>query len=368
MLDRPEASARVTVWRDEVLPNSETFIVNQARAMRRYRPQLAGLRATPNTLGAVANFTLEGSPTPAHRADRWFYWRTGTSPRLHRQLRGTAVVHAHFGPDATHVVRAARLARRPLLVTFHGYDATVAPAELGVDYGALFRGAARLVAVSDFIRRRLVGAGAPEGKIAVRHIGIPVPPDRPRPVTIPQLLFVGRLVEKKGCADLLRIMSGMADAPPLRIIGDGPLRSELEGLAEQLRVNARFVGGQGPDAVAAAMRASTALCVPSRTATNGDEEGLPMVVLEAAAHRLPLIAYTAGGIAEAVTDGETGFVLAQGDTAGFARRVQAVLGDDELAQRLGGAARRRLEQSFEINDCTARLEDLYDEVSPGATR
>ena len=101
----------------------------------------------------------------------------------------------------------------------------------------------------------------------------------------------------------------MADAPPLRIIGDGPLRSELEGLAEQLRVNARFVGGQGSDAVAAAMRASTALCVPSRTATNGDEEGLPMVVLEAAAHRLPLIAYTAGGIAEAVTDGETGLLL-----------------------------------------------------------
>lgn len=358
----------VAVWRHEVLPSSETFIINQARAMRRWRPILAGLRAVPNTMGITPDFALEGSRALTHRADRWLYSRTGTSPRLLRQLRRTSLVHAHFGPDGIGVRRAARLAGRPLIVTFHGYDATIPARELGVEYTGLFDQAAKLLAVSDFIRECLVAAGAPTEKLVVRHIGIPVPPDHPRGENGDALLFVGRLVAKKGCADLLTALAGLDRPPPLLVIGDGPLRSQLEEMAKSLRVQARFVGAQNPGYIAEAMRASTVLCVPSQAGPNGDREGLGIVFLEAASHRLPVVSYASGGVPESVVDGQTGLLATEGDVPGLGRHLQRVLSDREFGDRLGAAGRRRVEAHFDIRHTTSQLERLYDEVAGAASR
>lgn len=358
---------RATIWREEVLPGSETFIVNQMQAMRRWTPLLSGVWFSPNPFGVTPAFVVN---TPTHaalaRADRKLYRRLRASPRLHWQLTRTQVIHAHFGPDGARIARAARLARRPLAVTFHGYDATVPAAQLGIDYTPLFASAAALVAVSQFIRGCLIEAGAPAEKVRVLPIGIPVPPDVPAGPREPRVLFVGRLVEKKGCADLLQAAAGLSPAPAVDIVGDGPLRGELEGLARRLRVPARFLGARDPAQVAAAMRTSALLCAPSKTAANGDREGLPTALLEAAAHRLPVVSYGAGGILEAVVDGETGVLAPEGDVAGLARGVQAVLGDPALGERLGAAGRRRVEQGFDITACTARLEALYDELAAGA--
>lgn len=355
---------RVTVWREEVLPSSETFIVNQIGALRRWTPVLSGLRAVPSALGVRPDFALEGRAGAVHRVDRRLYWRLGTSPRLHRHLTATALVHAHFGPDAARLTRAARIARRPLIATFHGYDITVPAPRLGVDYRALFTRAERLVAVSDFVRSCLIAAGAPERRVRVLPIGIPLPDDPGEAGTADgRVLFVGRLVAKKGCADLLAALGGMTAPPEVDIIGDGPLRAELQDLAVRLRIRARFLGPREPAAVDAAMRAGALLCVPSRTAADGDREGFGMVFLEAAAHRLPVVSYASGGVPEAVADGETGLLVPEGDTAALARAIQTVLGDRRLARALGAAGRARVESRFEIAACTAALESLYDEVA-----
>ena len=198
------------------------------------------------------------------------------------------------------------------MVTFHGYDATIPAATLGIDYSSLFHHAARLVAVSEFIARKLVEAGAPEEKITTMPIGIPLPPDSRPASSRRHLLFVGRLVPKKGCADLIEALSGISDAPPLVVIGDGPLRSDLELLARRLRVSATFVGARDPGYVADAMAASIALCVPSQMAPNGDREGLRMVFLEAAAWSLPAVSY-ARRVPEAVVHGETGLLAPEGN-------------------------------------------------------
>ncbi len=351
-----DGERRVCVWREELLPGSETFIVNQIRAMRRWSAVLSGVRRTPSTLEVTPDFTVQGNPAISHRLDRRVYWRLGTSFRLHRHLRSASLLHAHFGPDGAHLARASRLARRPLVVTFHGYDATTPQASLGVDYSRLFREAARLVAVSKFIRGKLIEAGAPEDKIAVAPIGIPVGPEWPGNGPRKHLLFVGRLIASKGCADLIEALSGMSDAPPLLVIGDGPQRAELERLAAQRRVAASFLGAREPEYVRRAMAKSVALCLPSRT------EGLPTVCLEAAAARLPVVSYPAGGIPEAVVDGETGLLGPIGDTRVLAEHLRRIVGDRDLAARLGGAGRRMVETEFDIGRRTARLEALYDEV------
>lgn len=353
---RRDGRSRVCVWREDLLPGSETFILNQIRALRRWSPVLSGVRSRSSTLAVTPDFTIQGNPALSHRLDRRLYWNLGTSVRLHRHLRSTSLVHAHFGPDGAHIARAARFAGRPLLVTFHGYDATTPQQSLGVDYAPLFGRASRVLAVSAFIRGKLVQAGAPEDKITVAPIGIPVKPDAPREAAGEQLLFVGRLIPQKGCADLFEALSGLSEPPPVLVIGDGPQRDELERLAARLRVKASFAGARDPQFVARAMAKSTAMCVPART------EGLGMVFLEAAAARLPVVSYDSGGIPEAVVHGETGFLAPEGDVGALAAHLSRVVGDAGLAARMGGAGRRRVEAQFDILKRAGELEDLYDEV------
>lgn len=346
-------SSRVCVWREDLLPGSETFILNQTRALQRWTPVLTGVRRCADGLGVAPDFTVQGNRALAYRLDRRLYWSLGTSMRLHRHLLSTRLVHAHFGPDAMHIARASRLARRPLICTFHGYDAL----SQNVDYSSLFEQAERLIAVSEFIRGRLIDRGAPEAKVTVAPIGIPLRPDAPRVGRGDHLLFVGRLIPQKGCADLLEALSGIDDAPPLLVIGDGPQRPELEQLAQRLRVRASFAGAREPEYVAQAMARGIAFCVPSR------REGLGMVFLEAGAARLPVISYASGGIAEAVIDGETGLLAPEGDVSALAQRLRRVIDDAELARRLGTAGRRRVESEFDIRERAAQLELLYDTVA-----
>ncbi len=216
--------------------------------------------------------------------------------------------------------------------------------------------------MSDFIRARLLQAGAPEHKITVAPIGIPLSADSPRGGIGQHLLFVGRLVPKKGCADLLEALAGISDPPPLVVIGDGPLRGDLERRARSLRVKATFVGTRDPGYVASAMAASIALCVPSKTSDDGDQEGLGMVFLEAAAARLPVVSYFSGGVSEAVINGETGLLAPEGDVKLLAEYLSRVISDANLAAKLGAQGRRRVEAEFDILKRTAQLEALYDEM------
>ena len=354
---------KVSIWREELLPPSETFILNQAHALQRWDFELGGLRMRPGGLDVGTPFVLTGRPRLG-RIESAAYHRFGAGPQLTAHLRRAQVVHAHFGPDAVRLLPAVRLARRPLVVTFHGYDVTADPSSINVTYGELFVRATWLIAVSRFIRERLVERGAPEEKVVVRPVGIPVPPDvEPPAAEHRRVLFVGRLVEKKGCGDLLDAVAGLRDPPKLCLIGDGPLRKDLEAQAERLRLDAHFMGYQPPAAVREAMKTSTAFCVPSRASTDGDREGFGMVFLEAAAHRLPVVSYRSGGVPEAVADGQTGLLADEADASGLRDLLARVLSEPELGRRLGDAGRRRVETQFDIRGCTVDLEDLYDETA-----
>lgn len=105
-------------------------------------------------------------------------------------------------------------------------------------------------------------------------IGIPLIVECPHSSSPRHLLFVGRLVLKTGCADLIEAVSGIPGASPVVIIGEGPLRGDLERFAQRLRVSATFVGAWDPGCVAEAMAESIAQCVRAQKAPTGDQEGL----------------------------------------------------------------------------------------------
>jgi glycosyltransferase involved in cell wall biosynthesis len=146
----------------------------------------------------------------------------------------------------------------------------------------------------------------------------------------------------------------------LVVIGDGPLRSALERRAGAA---VQFLGALPTGEVAQWMRRAAVLAAPSLTAADGDAEGLPNVVVEAAASGLPVVATRHSGIPEAVEDGKTGFLVPEGDAAALGARLGELLGSEALRREMAAKARRLAEEKFDRARLTERLERIYDELA-----
>ncbi len=367
MSGRPTA----IIFRKRILPWSETFIAAQSGAMTRYLPVLVGYSRDPSGAAYIV-----GRPQLLLDEHSWFpalekllLKGAGRAPR--RWLRAIAdtapaVLHAHFGSSALPASRIAKALRIPLVVTYHGMDITVrarTEAE-AARRRAAFAAADRVIAVSQFIKDALIAAGCPEERITLHYIGVDTakftPGTEPRSAT--EVLFVGRLVEKKGVIHLVRAMAEVRRAVPaaeLVIAGDGPLREGLAREAAQLGVPARFLGVQTPAQVQGLMRRAAVLAGPSIADERGNAEGLPITFLEAQASGLPLVVSTSGGTGEGVRDGVTGYLFSPGDEAVLAARLTALLQDAGLRERMGVAAREHMTANFDLVRQTARLEELY---------
>ncbi|MCA2214000.1 glycosyltransferase [Jidongwangia harbinensis] len=355
------ADRTVVVWRSALLSGSETFVRQHGAHLTRWRPVYLGA-------AKVASALAEETDVVVFPGSFWTLRLTGWSPRLRRALRAQrpALVHAHFGGDGWLVSRAA--SGVPLVVTVHGHDVSRQPAAPGLrglryrrNLRAVFRRATVILAVSGAIRDRAVAWGADPAKVRVHHTGVPLPaavPDVPKQWDV---VFVGRFVAKKGVDDLVEAL-GPARA---LFIGSGPLLDRVRDRARELGVDATFAGQLDPAAVARHVAAARILAAPSKTAADGDAEGLPTTILEAAALGVPAVATRHSGIPEAVVDGVTGLLGAEGDRVALAANIARLLADDELRSALGRQARAHVETNFDLVRQTAALEDLYDALATG---
>jgi glycosyltransferase involved in cell wall biosynthesis len=182
----------------------------------------------------------------------------------------------------------------------------------------------------------------------------------------PTLLFVGRLVEKKGCTYLLQAMERLKPRFPdlrLTIIGEGDLKPALRQEALSRQLNIDFAG----TASATEIRQQLARCwlfvAPSITAASGDAEGLGMVFLEAQALQTPVVSFRSGGLVEAVVEGETALLSEEKDVAGLAQNIADLLENQSLRHNMGKAGRERVEQHFDVRKQCAKLESIYAECS-----
>ncbi|GAA1857316.1 glycosyltransferase [Asanoa iriomotensis] len=356
----------VVIWRSHLLPGSETFVRHQADALTRWRPRFLGAVK-------VASPVARDTDVIAFEADRLSFAGlklTGRSPRLEAALAGLSpdLVHAHFGDNGWLISAAARRLGVPLVITLHGQDVTrqaLVPGARGVRHRRhlrqAFDRASLVIAVSHFIRDRAIALGADPSKVRVHHTGVPVSPA----VDLPKrwdVLFIGRFVAKKGVDDLVEAAGLLSGRPRLLFVGDGPLWEPVRARAAALGLDATFVGAQPPEAVRTYLAESRILAAPSRTAPDGDCEGLPTTILEAGAAGLPTAATRHSGIPEAVLHGETGLLSAEGDRSALAGHLETLLGDEVLQARLGAAARAHVETHFDIRTQTGMLEDLYDEA------
>ena len=230
-------------------------------------------------------------------------------------------------------------------------------------------GATVVVAVSDHDRRELIARGlCSEGKLRVIHnsyfiedgvgpaAAAPAPGADPK---APLVGFVGRLAPQKGCEYLIQaapaVLKGHPDAC-FQLIGDGPERARLEGLAASLGVSAAVEFAGFDPHPARRMRLMSVLAVPSIY------EPLGIVALEGMAMGVPVVASAVGGLPETIVDGSTGILVKPADPAALAAALVELIDSPERARRMGAAGRERALASFSPEVVSGRYGELYREL------
>jgi glycosyltransferase involved in cell wall biosynthesis len=306
----------------------------------------------------------------------------GSAPGFVLRLRTLrpALIHAHFEDGGVQALPLARALGIPLVTTFHGYDATIQdsirfpnPLTRSIYLQrrrSLQRSGSLFIAVSDFIRRKIIARGYPAERVVTHYIGVDTdqfaPDGGPREEVV---LFVGRLVEKKGCEYLMRAMAPILKRRRelrLVIIGDGPQRVALQDLQYALGApGIEFRGAVDSSAIKSAMARASILAAPSVTAASGDSEGLPIAICEAQAMGLPVVATHHAGIPEVVEDGVTGFLAREKSVEELRAAIEKILESQSLRESMGKAARGRAVASFSLSRQTAILERIYDAAVHG---
>jgi glycosyltransferase involved in cell wall biosynthesis len=371
---------RVLIYRNELLPPSETFILSQTNALRRFRPSFGGLTRVIDGLDLSSHrvSTLCGPESWKEKARRRVFLRTGCNRRLVRAIEGLSprIIHAHFAVDACAVLPVAKLFNIPLIVTLHGYDVFSSRETLKRwpttraylrRKKELWEYAAAFLCVSEHVRRQVVASGFPHEKLWTHRVGVRLPEadEQSHCRDKKTVLFAGRLVEKKGCAHLIRAMFHVGQVIPearLVIVGDGPLRNTLEREAALYCKNVEFPGFQSHTEVKQWMRQACVLAVPSVRAMDGDSEGLPTVLCEAQAEGLPVIAFATDGVTEALPMERRNSLPQEGDAFALAEQILHFLKDDHAWRQASDAGRRYVKSHFDLAEQTRLLEDKYEEV------
>ena len=367
------------MFRRRLLAWSETFVARQALALPTWRATFAGLSTDPSGLALLGDASRHALAERARRP-RLARWALSAldrpDPAWVRAIAAErpSLVHAHFASSGASALSLARALDVPLVVTCHGYDVLQAGQGRRAEARRrrVFAEADRLIAVSDFLREAMLAVGAPAERTVRRYVGTDVPaaalPDTDlapgTSPTPPRIVFVGRLVAHKGCADALEAFRHVRAAIPdarLRVLGDGPERAALEARGRDVG-NVDFLGVRPPHEVRAELAAARALCNPSRVGADGWQEAFGLAHIEAQALGTPALGYATGGVAEAIEDGVTGWAVPEGDVRALAARLVALADDDALHRRTAAAARRRVRERFDVRDRCAELETLYGDV------
>ncbi len=285
--------------------------------------------------------------------------------------------HVHFANRAAHTALfVEEISGIPFSVTAHGQDFMK---DLGND--DLLReicAAADFVAAETDYSRELICQRCPHSAAKIYRVynGIdlerfpdPVPPQAN---AVLRIISVGRLVAFKGFEHLVDACAELARRGfdfTCEIIGDGPLRDDLQAKIDMLNLSPRvsLLGSLSQRAVLQKLRSADIFALASVTDPQGASDVFPTVIIEAMAAARPVVSTRLAGIPESVVHGETGLLVSSGDATELAQALEQLMRDPELRSRLGRAGRARVEQHFQIEHTVAPLVKLF-EKTPAATR
>lgn len=327
------------------------------------RAKLSALK-TPRRFVAAFALAIRTSP-PGPRALLWqmFYFAEAMVLARHLEERGVTHLHNHFGNSSCSVAMlTSAVSGIPFSYTMHGPSELFEPERWRIDEKIA---RARFVAcISNFCRSQgmIFADPAHWGKMRIVHCGIDPARygTRPRGEPGKRLVFVGRLAAVKGVPVLLEAFAKVLAAHPdarLTLVGDGPERPRIEARAGELGLGAavRFAGYLSQDEVTDELARADLFVLPSFA------EGVPVVLMEAMASRLAVVATRIAGIPELVEDGAAGRLVPPGDADALAAAISDLLADPEGRARMAEAGRAKVEAEFDLAGEAAKLEALFRE-------
>jgi colanic acid/amylovoran biosynthesis glycosyltransferase len=301
-------------------------------------------------------------------------YRFRITPVLANILSHVDLIIAHFANTPAQIAeRLSFYSGIPYIFVAHARDIFV-----NVDIAALHQRverAARVIVPTEFNKQYLLNllGGSYDAKIQVIHYGIDLARFAPKPRRRQQeeplvVLSIGRLVEKKGIDDAIGAFALTLPShqnATLRIVGDGPLKSEIAHLVNELGLQSQvhLLGYSTHLGVREELQRADVFLLPSRTAQDGDREGLPVAILEASAMCLPVVSTFHTGIPEGVIHGKTGFLVPERDIACLAEKLELLLYDEKLRAEMGMAGREHIAKHFNLKIRMNELITLIHEVA-----
>jgi glycosyltransferase involved in cell wall biosynthesis len=280
------------------------------------------------------------------------------------------VVHVHWPLPHALFAWVARVARRKtrLIMQFYSIELRWVNERIAILRGFLrraIRTADRVVAISTATGREVTALAGSDIPIEIIPYAVGMPEHKALPHDTATVLYVGRLVERKGVAYLIDAAASLPGAR-IVIIGDGPEREALEARATERGVTDRveFRGWVTPGELDAAYSSATVFALPAVVDKRGDTEGLGMVLLEAMSYYVPVVTTALGGITDIVDNEKTGLIVPPNDSDALAVALRRLIDDRALAAKLGSAGEKMIELKFSWPRIIDQFSGLYDSLDP----
>lgn len=280
------------------------------------------------------------------------------------------VILAEFGTTGAKLVPVAKHLGIPLVVHFHGFDAseTKVLEEMKNEYLDMFEYSSAIIGVSNQMRKKLISLGAPEEKVYYTAYG---PNDKffnnTPEFKQKNFLSVGRFIDKKAPHLTILAFKKCLEVHPdaqLFMVGGGPFFRICEELTNNFKLtgSVHFLGAKDSDFVKAEMQKSFCFVQHSRVAENGDMEGTPVAIIEAQAAALPVISTYHAGIPDIVVHGETGYLVEEGEVDKMADYMISLANDFSLAKKMGENGRKRIQEKFTMSHHIGALDSILEKV------
>jgi len=377
---------RILVYNDSFFITSQTFIYYQVQSLsEKYEVDLLGLKFVNPHGYEIDSFrtheislpknTFEKAVSKMYRES--FNSPLNLNPRSYVRLRklfkknSYSAIHAHFGYNGLNILKHAKKCRLPLVVTFHGYDASrmLSDETYKNRLPELFEYASAIILVS---RHMIETLNLERWLDKVKIIPCTVDPDvfeirRENSTNGIKILHSGRLVDKKGVPDLIKVFRNLRrryDTIELHIVGDGKKLERCKELVQKFKLdkNVTFYGAVSHDDVKNILSKADIFVLNSRVGDDGDMEGTPVTLLEAMCSKVPVISTRHAGIPDVIEDGVNGLLVDERDNEGLEDALSTFIENPELRQNCAENARNTVLKEYTVDRMKEKLIQVFQSL------